>query len=97
MNNNILVCFPVCRVLSKIGQLWDEEQVIRIMIVLHRSDGEKGTEDTDRKFKRKGTPAAVFDVDLEVTLTVCVVSGSLHQSHLCCPPDLQVEPSEVLF
>lgn len=69
MNNDILVCLRVCRVLSKIGLLWDEEQVIKIVIVLHRSDGEKGTEDSDRKFKREGTPAAVFDVDLEVTLT----------------------------
>lgn len=69
MNNNILVCFAAYRVLSKIGWLWGEEQVIKIVIVLHRSDGEKGTEDTDRRFKRKGTPAAAFDVDLEVTLT----------------------------
>lgn len=46
MNNNILVCFAAYRVLSKIGWLWGEEQVIKIVIVLHRSDGEKGTEDT---------------------------------------------------
>lgn len=36
---------------------------------LHRSDGERLTEDTGRKFKRKGMSTAVLDVDLEVTLT----------------------------
>lgn len=39
------------------------------MTVLHRSDGERLTEDTGRKFKRNGMSTAVLDVDLEVTLT----------------------------
>lgn len=39
------------------------------MTVLHRSDGERLTEDTGRKFWRNGMSTAVLDVDLEVTLT----------------------------
>lgn len=39
-----------------------------------------------------------LDVDLEVTLTsLSVVSHSLQQSQLCCPPHLQVGPSWDLF
>jgi len=68
--------------------------VIKKMTVLHRSDGERLTEDTGRRFKKKGMSTTVLDVDLKVTLTsLCVVSGSLQQSQLYCPPNLQVGPS----
>lgn len=70
MNNAILwfASQTAYRAQSKIRQLWDGGQASKVVVVLHRSDGGKLTEDTGRKFRRKGMSPAVLDVDLEVTL-----------------------------
>lgn len=70
MNNAILwfASQTAYRARSKIRQLWDGEQASKVVVVLHRSDGGKLTEDTGRKVRRKGMSPAVLDVDLEVTL-----------------------------
>uniref|UniRef100_A0A8B9IQL1 EF-hand domain-containing protein n=1 Tax=Anser cygnoides TaxID=8845 RepID=A0A8B9IQL1_ANSCY len=55
--NQMFAAFPpdvsAYRARSKISQLWDGEQASKVVIVLHRSDGGKLTEDTGRKFRRK--------------------------------------------